>query len=125
MSPISAPGLASLPPQLAAGLRLPGGDEVLAPGIRPLAPGQISESPGAAGPAAPGSFGTLLGEMVREVNARQAVAGQAVSGLMSGEAANLHQVMIAVEEASISFQLMAEVRNRLLESYQEIMRMQI
>jgi flagellar hook-basal body complex protein FliE len=38
---------------------------------------------------------------------------------------SLHQAMIAMEEASVSFQLMVEVRNRLLESYQELMRMQI
>ena len=37
----------------------------------------------------------------------------------------LHQAMIAMEEASVSFQLMVEVRNKLLESYQELMRMQI
>ena len=37
----------------------------------------------------------------------------------------MHQAMIAMEEASVSFQLMAEVRNKLLESYQELMRMQI
>ena len=74
---------------------------------------------------APVSFGGLLGEMVQEVNARQAAAGQAVAGVLSGQQVSLHQAMIAMEEASVSFQLMVEVRNKLLESYQELMRMQV
>jgi flagellar hook-basal body complex protein FliE len=71
------------------------------------------------------AFSDLLGEMVRDVNARQANAGQAVEGILAGENVPLHQAMIAVEEASVSFQLMVEVRNKLIESYQELMRMQI
>ena len=63
--------------------------------------------------------------MVQEVNAKQNVATQALQDLQSGQNVSLHQTMIAMEEASVSFQLMVEVRNRLLESYQEIMRMQV
>jgi flagellar hook-basal body complex protein FliE len=48
-----------------------------------------------------------------------------VNGVLSGQNVSLHQTMIAMEEASISFQLMVEVRNKLLESYQELMRMQV
>ena len=47
------------------------------------------------------------------------------TGLMSGKNVSLHQAMISMEEASVSFQMMVEVRNKLLDSYQEIMRMQI
>jgi flagellar hook-basal body complex protein FliE len=71
------------------------------------------------------SFGGLLSQMVREVNTKQSVAAQALQDLQSGHNVSLHQAMIAVEEASISFQLMVEVRNRLLDSYQELMRLQI
>ena len=79
-----------------------------------------------AGPeAAPANFQGVLGQMINEVSAKQAEAGQAVRGVMSGSGVPLHQAMIAVEEASVSFQLMVEVRNRLLESYQELMRMQV
>jgi flagellar hook-basal body complex protein FliE len=82
-----------------------------------------------AGLAAPGgdgsSFAGLLGRMVNEVNAKQMAAGDAVRGLQSGQNVSLHQAVIAMEEASVSFQLMVEVRNKLLESYQELMRMQI
>lgn len=71
------------------------------------------------------SFSDLLGEMVKDVNSKQAAAGDAVEGVLSNEGVPLHQAVIAVEEASVSFQLMVEVRNKLLESYQELMRMQI
>ena len=63
--------------------------------------------------------------MVSEVSAKQAAAGEAMKSVMAGGDVPLHQAMIAVQEASISFQLMVEVRNKLLESYQELMRMQV
>ncbi len=72
-----------------------------------------------------GSFSNLLGNFVGEVNAQQNAAGDAISGLMSGKNVSLHQAMISMEEASVSFQMMVEVRNKLLDSYQELMRMQI
>ena len=71
------------------------------------------------------AFSDFLSDMVRDVNAKQATAGDAVQGVLAGENVPLHQAMIAVEEASVSFQLMVEVRNKLMESYQELMRMQI
>jgi flagellar hook-basal body complex protein FliE len=71
------------------------------------------------------SFSDFLGQMVSDVNAKQAAAGSAVEGVLTGQNMPLHQAMIAMEEASVSFQLMVEVRNKLLESYQELMRMQI
>ena len=72
-----------------------------------------------------GSFSNVLGQFVGEVNSKQAAAGDAVTGLLSGGNVSLHQAMIAMEEANVSFQLMIEVRNKLLESYQELMRMQV
>jgi flagellar hook-basal body complex protein FliE len=95
--------------------RLPGKSEVAAtPSALP-----------AATPADSGSFSSLLGKMVSEVNAQQQTAADSVSALQSGANVPLHQAVISMEEASVSFQLMVEVRNRLLESYQEIMRMQM
>jgi len=71
------------------------------------------------------SFQSLLGNFVGEVNDKQAAAGDAIAGLMSGKNVSLHQAMISMEEASVSFQMMVEVRNKLLDSYQELMRMQV
>ena len=72
-----------------------------------------------------GSFAGMLGKLVADVNAKQNAAGGAVAALQAGQNVPLHQAVIAMEEANVSFQLMVEVRNKLLESYQEIMRMQI
>jgi|SRR4051794_12916697 flagellar hook-basal body complex protein FliE len=71
------------------------------------------------------SFSDFLGEMVRDVNVKQTEAAETVNGVLSGQNVPLHQAMLSVEEASVSFQLMVEVRNKLLDSYQELMRMQI
>jgi flagellar hook-basal body complex protein FliE len=67
----------------------------------------------------------VLSQFVQDVNARQVDATQSVQGLLGGQNVPLHQAMISIEEASLSFQLMVEVRNKLLDSYQELMRMQI
>lgn len=67
----------------------------------------------------------FLGKLASDVSAKQTAAGEAVNGLLSGENIPLHRAMVSMEEASVSFQLMVEVRNKLLESYQELMRMQI
>ncbi|HLP76566.1 MAG TPA: flagellar hook-basal body complex protein FliE [Candidatus Paceibacterota bacterium] len=100
----------------ASGVRMPGVD----------AASEIGKASQVAGAQGSGdSFGSMLGRMVQEVNAKQNTAAEAVSTLQSGGNINLHQAVIAMEEASVSFQLMVEVRNKLLESYQEIMRMQI
>lgn len=84
---------------------------------------------GAANPAQaasiPGGFGNVLEHFVHQVNDKQLQATESVTGLLAGQNVPLHQAMIAMEEASVSFQLMVEVRNKLLEGYQELMRMQV
>lgn len=72
-----------------------------------------------------GSFSNLLGNFVNDVSEKQTAAGDAVNGLLSGKNVSLHQAMISMEEASVSFQMMVEVRNKLLDSYQELMRMSV
>ena len=52
-------------------------------------------------------------------------ADNEVRKLAAGEVASLHEVMIHMEETKLSFQLLAQVRNRLLDAYQEVMRMQV
>lgn len=71
------------------------------------------------------SFASMLGQFVSDVNTQQNISAQTVSALQSGQNVPLHQAVIAMEEANVSFQLMVEVRNRLLDAYQEIMRMQV
>ena len=102
--------------------------DLMTPEVKPLsAPAELGK-PQEITPAQPAggdSFATMLGRMVSDVNAQQNYANQTVNALQSGQNVPLHQAVIAMEEANVSFQLMVEVRNRLLESYQEIMRMQI
>ena len=71
------------------------------------------------------SFANMLKSLAQDVSVKSAQAGEAVQGVLAGEGVPLHQAVIAAEEASVSFQLMVEVRNKLLESYQELMRMQV
>jgi flagellar hook-basal body complex protein FliE len=89
-----------------------------APEIELSAPGSVSGTDSS-------SFSNMLGGFVQEVSDKQAAAQNSVTGLLSGKNVSLHQAMISVEEASVSFQMMVEVRNRLLDSYQELMRMQV
>jgi flagellar hook-basal body complex protein FliE len=88
-----------------------------------LSPGLSSQ---ALNPSQPtGSFQNLLGNFVNEVSAQQNAGADAVNGLLSGKNVSLHQAMISMEEASVSFQMMVEVRNKVLDSYQELMRMSV
>lgn len=71
------------------------------------------------------SFGHLVSQGLEQVNAQMAASQTDLQNLAVGEVQNLHQVMIRLEESRLSFHLMLQVRNRLLESYQELMRMQV
>ena len=71
------------------------------------------------------TFATLLQEAVDGVNRFQQDAATAVQQYTVGKADTLHDTMIAVEKADISLRLLMQVRNKAVEAYQEIMRMQI
>ncbi len=72
-----------------------------------------------------GSFGGMLKGAIGEVNQLQNKADASIEQLIAGESKNLHETMIAMEKADISFRLMMEVRNKIIEAYQEVMRMQV
>jgi flagellar hook-basal body complex protein FliE len=72
-----------------------------------------------------GSFGNILSGMVQDVNSLQATAGELRNQLIAGEGGDLHQVMIASEEAGVAMELLVEVRNKLVEAYQQLMRMPV
>jgi flagellar hook-basal body complex protein FliE len=75
-------------------------------------------------PGAP-SFSQLVTSGVAEVNRQLLGSQQDLQALAMGDIQNLHQVMIRLEESKLTFQLMMQVRNRLLESYQDIMKMPV
>lgn len=71
------------------------------------------------------SFGEFLNQAIDKVNEQQKTSEKMTEALASGQAPDLHSVMIAAEKATISFQLAVQIRNKAMESYQEIMRMQM
>ncbi|MCK5145299.1 flagellar hook-basal body complex protein FliE [bacterium] len=70
-------------------------------------------------------FGETLGNMLEDVNQTIIEAGKGAEKMASGEVTDLHQVMIAAEKASVGLEMVIEIRNKLLESYKEIMRTQM
>lgn len=81
------------------------------------------------GPNRPGDgedFGQQLMDAIKEVNQTQMNSREMQTALMTGQpAVELHDLMIAMEKASTAMQLTMQVRNKLLEAYQEISRMQV
>lgn len=69
------------------------------------------------------NFGQLLKKSIEEVNQTQIQSDRMTEKLVRGENVDLHQVMIASQKASITLQTTMEVRNKVVEAYQEIMRM--
>lgn len=90
-------------------------------GASPVAPQAKPAEPGAKGT----SFGEVLKGSLSEVSQLQQKADAAITALATGDKASLHETMIAMEQASISFKLMMQVRNKIVEAYQEIMRTQV
>ena len=70
-------------------------------------------------------FSDLVKDFAKDVNDLQLQAGHSIDMLATGQAADVHQVMVAVEEAGIARDMMLEIRNRILEGYQELIRMQV
>jgi len=92
--------------------------------VAPLPPG-LQTGGAEAGAAQGTSFSDLIGGLVESVDARGKAAESEVRRLMLGETDNIHQSMIAMQEAGVAFTLLVEVRNKLVESYQELMRMPV
>ena len=81
---------------------------------------------GATGAAkGPGSFGEVLKDSLAQVNALQKEADGAIQALATGATGTLHDTMLAIQRAELSFKLMMQVRNKIVEAYQEILRMQV
>ncbi|MDD2557221.1 MAG: flagellar hook-basal body complex protein FliE [Desulfuromonadaceae bacterium] len=70
-------------------------------------------------------FADMLADAVSQTNQAQLDADKAAVALQTGKAENLHEVMLSMEEADISMRLLVQMRNKALDAYQEIMRMQV
>ena len=88
----------------------------------PLLPEKAAEKQGAGGE---GSFSEILSNALEKLNDMQVKADNLSLGLLTGEVQDIHQVTIAMQEAKLTMQLAVEVRNKVIEAYQEISRMQV
>ena len=70
-------------------------------------------------------FDQVLGNLINEVDSLQKTAEKTTEKLISGELEDVHQVVVAVEEAQTSFRLLMEIRNKMVDAYREVMKMQV
>jgi flagellar hook-basal body complex protein FliE len=77
------------------------------------------------GPEGAHSFSELLRNQIDQVNEYQHQADTAINELVAGRSKNIHETMLTIERADTSLKLMTQVRNKILDAYKEIMRMQV
>ncbi len=70
-------------------------------------------------------FGNALMQAIEQVDDAQTASGQQIESFIAGEQENLHEVMVSMNQAKLSFQLLVEVRNKMVDAYHELYRMQI
>jgi len=87
-------------------------------------PDEIKPTGAGISPSGP-SFGDVLENAIQQVNDLQQEAGDESKKLMSGGPQDIHTTMVAIQKADISFQMMMQVRNKIVSAYQEIMRAQV
>jgi len=71
------------------------------------------------------SFADQLKNAMGEVQALGERKGEMIEDMVTGKTTEVHDVMIAAKESQLAFELLMEIRNKLLESYQELMRMPV
>jgi flagellar hook-basal body complex protein FliE len=98
----------------------PIGSSTSAPIFPTPGPSPVAPAPAASGE---GSFTSMITNMIDETQAAQGKADSAVQGLISGQTQDIHQVMLAMEQARLSMLMMVEMRNKVVEAYQELSRM--
>lgn len=86
--------------------------------FNPVEPGEKKDAGGV-------SFSEMFDNALKKLNDSQIKADNLTHGLLTGEIEDIHQVTIAMQEAKLTMQLAVEVRNKVIEAYQEISRMQV
>ena len=95
-------------------------------GLGGIKPSIALEPPAPASPEKEqGSFGDLLSDAMGRVNQLQSEADGELRKLLAGEPVELHRVLLASEKAGLASQLMMSIRNKAVDAYQEVMRMQV
>ena len=91
--------------------------------VKPLGETAISRNPERT--SNPGSFGKMLTASIDQVNRLQIEADSSINDLAMGKQTDIHRTMVAMEKASISFELLMQIRNKIVSAYDQIMRMPI
>mgnify|MGYP001815413293 FL=1 len=73
----------------------------------------------------PESFGNMLARSLKDANRLKLEADEAVESLAAGKRNDIHATMIALEKADVAFQLLMQVRNKIISAYETIMRTQV
>lgn len=94
-----------------------------APALRAMAQ-EGMQAPETSGDAVKG-FGQMLSDSITKVNEYQQQADTSIKELTAGRTKNIHETMLSIEKADSSLKLMMQVRNKVLDAYKEIMRMQV
>ena len=94
-------------------------------GISAVGNSSATASPPLATPREGAGFAGALREAVEKVSQLQQDSGQEIQRLLTGESEDLHKTMLAVQRSELAFELMMEVRNKVVQAYQEIMRIQV
>jgi len=96
-------------------------------GISQVASRGLGPSPAAAavGPGGEGGFATALRRAVERVNQLEHDSAQEIRLLLAGQSEDLHKTLLAVQKADLAFTLLLETRNKVVQAYQEIMRIQV
>lgn len=91
----------------------------------PLDAGMVKKGAASQGVTGPGQdFGSELADNLKQVNQLQTEADKAIEDGAVNGATNIHETMLRIEEADVSLRLMTKIRNKAVDAYQEIMRMQ-
>ena len=93
--------------------------------LNPATTGKIEQKAGNIGQQSGGGFKQEIGNFINDVNDLQLKAGESIENFASGEVQNVHEVMIAMSKAEVSFKFMMETRNKLVDAYKEVMKMPI
>lgn len=90
------------------------GEEALEPALQPTA-----------SPKSTKDFGATLKGFISEVDGLHKASDQAVKDFASGKVEDVHEVMVAMNKADLSFRMVLEIRNKIVEAYQEVMRLTV
>jgi flagellar hook-basal body complex protein FliE len=85
----------------------------------------LGSAAGTSGAGTEGSFGDMLAKGIKEVNSTVKESDQASIDLASGKSSNIHETMLSVTKAELGFNMLVQLRNKAIEAYQDVMRMQV